>query len=387
MIYLDGLASWPMRPEAKEVLIEALAQPGNSNSNHVAGWQANSFYEAGRRSIADIIGATPAEIYVTSGATEANALAIIGAARAAVSKNPKRTKIVLSAIEHDAVRRPAAQLGQFGLEVVVCPVDNQGAICLESMKAALDENTFLVSTMLASNLTGTIQPTDIISKMARNVGALMHTDAAQAAGKIPIDVLDLGVDYLSMSAHKFGGPQGVGALFVAAHAPKPIELTTAEPVKEHLSGTQPAALVAAMGRAAEISLQNMASETIHSGSLISLFEEKLTDSDLRVKRLFPSSPAVSGAAAFVLDTPSTSDLIDALNTKICVSNASACHSGLLQPSPVLSALHLAHDEQQRFLRVGVGWWLTERDIDEAATAFAVASTNVRVATGELHQYY
>ena len=307
MIYLDGLASWPMRPEAKEVLVEALAQPGNSNSNHFAGWKANSFYEAGRRSIADLIGATPTEIYVTSGATEANALAIIGTAQAATLKCPKRTKIVLSTIEHDAVRRPAAHLGQLGFEVVVCPADHQGAICLESMEVALDENTFLVSTMFANNLTGVLQPIDIISKMARDVGALIHTDAAQAAGKIPIDVLNLDVDYLSMSAHKFGGPQGVGALFVAAHAPKPIELTTAEPVKEHLSGTQPVALVAAMGRAAEISLRNMAGEAIHNRVLISLFEEKLTDRDLCVKRLFPSSPAVSGAAAFLLDTTSTSE--------------------------------------------------------------------------------
>lgn len=384
MIYLDGLASWPMRPEAKEVLVEALAYPGNSNSNHVAGWQANKFYQAGRRSVANLIGATSAEIYITSGATEANALAIIGTARAAVSQKQRR-KIILSAIEHDAVYRPAALLRQLGFEVVVCPVDTTGVICLDSMRGMLDESTLLVSVMFVSNLTGVIQPIDKIGEMARDVGALMHTDAAQASGKLPIDVLDLGVDYLSMSAHKFGGPQGIGALFVAANALKPFELTTEAPVKEHLSGTQPAALAAAMGRAAEISLQSMEQEAIHSRRLISLLEEKLCASELQAERLFPLSSTVPGAAAFIVGTTSTSDLIDALNTKICVSNASACHSGLLQPSPVLSALHLGNDRQQRFLRVGVGWWLAEREIEDAAAAFAAASSKVQLATGKLHQ--
>ena len=267
----------------------------------------------------------------------------------------------------------------------MCPVGINGSICLESLEALLGETTLLVSTMLASNLTGVIQPIEKISEMAHAVGALMHVDAAQAAGKHPIDVFDLGADYLSLSAHKFGGPQGVGALFVAANAPKPTELTSARQLEEHLSGTQPAALVAAMGRAAEISAQNMARESVHSRGLISLFEEQLSGDGLRVERLFPSSPAVPGAAAFIVETPASSDLIDSLNTKVCLSNASACHSGSLQPSPVLSALHLTHDEQKRFLRIGVGWWLSEDDIGSATAIMVGAVEKVLLATGELHQ--
>ena len=385
MYYLDGLASWPMRPEAKDVLIEALAQPGNANSNHVAGWQANRLYEKGRRAVATLIGAAPNEIFITSGATEANALAIIGTSRAVAEQFPHRNKIILSALEHDAVRRPAEALRELGFEVLMCPVGINGSICLESLEALLGETTLLVSTMLANNLTGVIQPIEKISEMAHAVGALMHVDAAQAAGKHPIDVFDLGADYLSLSAHKFGGPQGVGALFVAANVPKPFELTSARPLEEHLSGTQPAALVASMGRAAEISLQNMARESVHSRGLISLFEEQLSGDGLRLERLFPSSPAVPGAAAFVIDTSASSDLIDSLNTKVCLSNASACHSGSLQPSPVLSALHLTYDEQKRFLRIGVGWWLSEDDIGSATAIMVGAVEKVLLATGELHQ--
>ena len=368
MLYLDGLSSWPMRQEAKDVLLDALAQPGNANSNHVAGWKANSHYEAGRRAIADLICATPTEIFVTSGATEANAIAIIGSVRAVAGQTPDRNRVVLSAMEHDAVRRPADSLQGLGFEVVVCPADANGEICLESMESLLDKHTFLVSTMLVSNLTGIIQPVEKISQMAHDAGALMHVDAAQAAGKLSIDAFDLGADYLSLSAHKFGGPQGIGALYVAANAPKPHELTAAIPVKENLSGTQPAALTAAMGRAAEISLRNISRETAHSGNLLSLLDERLSGGTIRAERLFSSSPSIPGAAAYVLDVPSTSDLIDALNTNVCISNASACHSGLLQPSPVLSALNLSHDEQKRFLRIGVGWWLSEQDIVAAAAA-------------------
>jgi len=163
MYYLDGLASWPMRPEAKDVLIDALAQPGNANSNHVAGWRANRLYEKGRRAVATLIGAAPNEIFITSGATEANALAIIGTSRAVAEQFPHRNKIILSALEHDAVRRPAEALRELGFEVLMCPVGMNGSICLESLAALLGETTLLVSTMLASNLTGVIQPIEKIS--------------------------------------------------------------------------------------------------------------------------------------------------------------------------------------------------------------------------------
>ena len=204
MIYLDGFSSWPIRPEARDTMIEALSLPGNSNSNHVAGWQASKFLETGKRETAELIGANAAELIVTSGATEANALALLGVAKAVASQSRLRNKIVVSMIEHDAIGRPIELLREKGFEIAECPAGADGSVDLEHLAKVVDERTILVSIMMANNLTGHIQPIEKISKIAHDVGALMHTDAAQAVGKIAIDVFDLDVDYLSLSAHKFG---------------------------------------------------------------------------------------------------------------------------------------------------------------------------------------
>ena len=385
MIYLDGFSSWPIRPEAKATLIKALSLPGNSNSNHVAGWQANEHFENGKRETADLIGANSTELVVTSGATESNALALLGVARAAASKSRSRNKIVVSTIEHDAIGRPMELLRAEGFEIAECPVGADGSILLGHLANVVDERTILVSTMMANNLTGQIQPIENISKIAHDVGALMHTDAAQAAGKILIDVFDLDVDYLSLSAHKFGGPQGVGALYVGSHALKPVELTSSLPITENLSGTHPAGLVASMGKAAAICRGSMLDEQNYSDELLSRFERGLRQAEIKVDRIFSKTKSVPGGAAFVFEDFSTSDLISSVAGNLCMSNASACHSGQLQASPVLSAMHIPAGDQYGFLRVGVGWWLSTEDIDIAVNRISAAFERQRTATGACHQ--
>jgi cysteine desulfurase len=214
LIYLDHHATTPCDPLVLEAMLPYFtAQFGNPSSAHAAGTRTADAVRQAREQVASLVGAQPGEVIFTSGATEANNLAMLGYARAAHATSPRR-RIVISAIEHKAIINPAKQLAREGFEIIILPVDAQGTVDLAAAAEAINADTLLVSIHAANGEIGTIQPIQQIAQLAYAAGALMHTDAAQAVGKIPIDMLTWGADMLSISGHKLYGPQGIGALII-----------------------------------------------------------------------------------------------------------------------------------------------------------------------------
>lgn len=261
LIYLDGFATMPLAPEAMGAMQNAWQLGGNAGSGHLAGERAAAQVAHGRAAVARLIGAAPSEIVFTSGATEANNLALLGIAANAPAG---RRRILVASIEHKSVLAPAKLLEKRGFRIERIPVDRSGAIDIASFGAMLDEDVLLVSVMAANNETGVIQPVAQVAALAHAIGALMHCDAAQAVGKIPVDVIDWDVDLLSISAHKCYGPMGIGALYIAAGTVAPEPLLMGGGQQGGLRpGTEPVALIAGFGAAADVARDRLAQDAEH----------------------------------------------------------------------------------------------------------------------------
>ena len=378
-VYLDNQATTPCDPRVLAVMLPWFTEQfGNAHSaEHVMGRAAEAAVESARAAVASLIGAEPREIVLTSGATESNNLAIKGAARHARAMGDTRRRIVTVATEHKCVLQSVADLGGEGFESVVLPVGDDGLLDPAELAAALSEPTLLVSVMAVNNETGVIQDVPRLSAMAHAAGALFHTDAAQAVGKIAVDVA--AIDLLSISGHKIYGPKGVGALYVRRRPRVRLSPLFSGGGQERgmRSGTLPVPLVVGLGEAARLA----AAEREEEAARIAGLRDRLWS---QLSRAIPGLRANGHAAARIpgnlnLTFPGASAA--ALMRRapdLCVSTGSACASAELEPSTVLSAMGRSPAEAARTLRVGIGRFTSAADIDFAAAALAAAHARPEV---------
>jgi cysteine desulfurase len=365
-IYLDSFSTTALAPEAFAAMSAAWSEPGNASSPHAAGQRAHAAVERGRLQIATLIGALPSEIVFTSGATEANNLALRGVAEWARRGGSPRRRIIVSSIEHKAVLETAHALSLDGFAVETAPVDNRGLVDLPRLSALMTDETLLVSVMLVNNETGVIQPIEEIGRIARSKGVLLHTDAAQAVGKLLIDVLDLGADYLSISAHKFYGPMGVGALYIAADAPKPLaQISGGGQERGIRSGTEPVPLIAGFGAAAEVAQKRISGDAAHSKRLVTAFLDGLNSAGVKFRKVTGDAPVVSGGLALSFTGIRADELVSKASKYVEISTGSACTSGQVLPSHVLLSMGMSHDEAETVVRFYFSRFNTLDDVSQS----------------------
>jgi cysteine desulfurase len=381
-VYLDFHATTPVDARVLEAMLPYFSERfGNPASRqHAYGWEAQKAVDTARSQVAALIGASPLEIVFTSGASESNNLAIKGAVHARRSRGDH---IITAATEHKSVLDSCACLEREGCRVTPLGVDSQGFINLDELRAAVTSRTILVSVMAANNEIGVLQPLAEIAAIAHQQGALFHTDAAQAAGKIPIDVARSEIDLLSLTAHKYYGPKGAGALYVRRTKPK-IELTCQIDGGGHENGMRSGTLnvpgLVGLGRAAEICREEMPAESARLSALRDRLFAGLRELDgVRLNgpasdRRLPHNLHVS------FDDVEGEALLMALGD-LAVSTGSACSSGSQAPSHVLKAIGAVRERAGASIRFGLGRPTSDRDIDfaiERVTTVVRALRNARV---------
>jgi cysteine desulfurase len=374
-VYLDNQATTRCDPRVLEAMLPFFTeQYGNPHSvEHVMGHVAEEAVEAARGQVAALVGADSKEIVFTSGATESNNIAIKGAARFAVRMGGDRRRVVTVATEHKCVLESVADLAEEGFEPVFLPVRPDGLLDPDVLREALAVPTLLVSVMAVNNEIGVIQDIPALAAIAKQAGALFHTDIAQATGKIPLDLTGWRVDLASISGHKLYGPKGVGALFVRRRPRARLAPLFSGGGQERglRSGTLPAPLIVGLGEACRLAGAEMADEATRIAGLRDGLLDRLTRAlpDIRVN----GSMAARVAGNLNLTFPGTSaaDLM-ARAPELCVSTGSACSSAAIEPSYVLRALGLSDDAASRTLRIGIGRFTSPADIDYAAAALVAA---------------
>jgi len=363
-IYMDYHATTPVDPRVLEAMMPFFTEKfGNAASrNHPFGWEAEEAVEAARKQVADLIGANPKEVIFTSGATESNNLSIKGAAE---MYREKGNHIITCVTEHKAVIDTCKKLEKQGLRVTYLPVQKDGRISLDDLRAAITDKTILITIMTANNEIGVIQPIAEIGAIAKEKGILFHTDGVQAVGKVPFDVTALKVDLVSISGHKIYGPKGVGALYVRRRNPRVLlaeQISGGGHERGMRSGTLNVTGIVGLGKAAELCKQEMVKDTERLRKLRDRLNAELHKGldeiyiNGSMEHRLPHNLNISFAYV------EGESLLMGIND-VAVSSGSACTSASLEPSYVLKALGAGDDLAHSSIRFGLGRWTTDEEVD------------------------
>lgn len=369
-VYLDYNATTPVDPAVFAAMAPYLTERyGNAGSIHSAGQRARGAVDAARESVAALLGAKSSEIVFTSGGTEADNLAILGmveAARGTGGNASARKHVVTSTIEHHAVLNTCQELERRGVEVSYVRVNGRGVIDPAEVRRALRPETALITVMHANNELGTVQPIEEIGRIAKEAGVYFHCDAVQSAGKLPLDVNRLGVDLLSISAHKIYGPKGMGVLYVRSGTPIEPLFYGGHAERDRRPGTENVPAIVGMGKAAELACNSFASDAERVGALRDRLERALLER-------IPSAQPNGDRSRRVWNTTNVTfagvggeALVIALDLEgVECSTGAACSSGAVEPSHVLTAIGRSADQARSSIRISLGRPTTEAEIDQA----------------------
>ena len=363
LVYADNAATTRVDPRVLEKMLPFFSEKyGNASTLYKLGQTSRAALEEARKNVAAVIGAKPSEIFFTGSGTEADNMALRGMMHSKQAKGRKH--LITTTFEHPAVLQTARALEKEGFRVTYLPVDLTGTVDLKALEDAICEDTALVSIMAANNEIGTIQPIAEIGRICKSKGVTFHTDAVQAYGHMPIDVSEMNIDILSLSAHKICGPKGVGAIYIRSGLMLDPVITGGGQEKNRRSGTENVAGIVGLGEAARIKFEGMEQENARLRKM----QRRLIDGVLST---IPESTLTGhpenrlpGSCSFTFTAVEGESLVLLLDTKgICASTGSACSTGSLDPSHVLMAIGLSHETAHGSLRISLGEFNTEEDVD------------------------
>jgi cysteine desulfurase len=375
-IYLDYNATTAVDRRVLEAMLPYLRDAfANASSIHSAGQHARAAVDAARESVARLVGAKPAEVVFTSGGTEADNLAILGT----VAANTKpRKHLITTAIEHDAALHTCQALEKNGIEVTYVRVGSDGIVNPDDVRRALKPETILISVMQTNNEIGTIQPVEEIGRIAAEADVYFHCDAVQSAGKLAIDVNRLGVDLLSISAHKIYGPKGVGALYVRSGTPLEPQFFGGHQERDRRPGTENVPGIVGLGTSAELARAHLDEDAVRIAPLRDRLEQSILDCVPVVRVNGDRKRRVSNTTNLTFGAAGGEALLIALDLQgIACSTGAACSSGTVEPSHVLTAIGLSEDQARSSLRFSLGRGTTAEEIDETAAVIPRVVERIR----------